>query len=184
MQTQMDSWQTQPVALAEPEFHWYAAYTRPNHEKRVAEQLERRNLQQLLPLYSSVRQWKDRKVRIEMPLFPGYVFVRIPLQERLRVLEVPGVACFVGFGKQPACLPEEEIRSLQGCMNRESSVEPHPYLCAGRRVRVKSGPLQGLQGFIICVKNRTRLVVSFDSIRCAATLEADQVDLEPLNTGA
>jgi len=174
-----------PLApFADAELHWYAVCTRPNHEKRVAEQLQRKNLAQLLPLYNSVRQWKDRKVCLAMPLFPGYVFVRISLQERLKVLEIPGVAYFVGFGNQAACLPEEDLRLLQGCMNRESSAQPHPYLCAGDRVRVKSGPLQGLQGFIVCVKNRTWLVLSFDSIRCSATLQADQLDVEPFGASA
>ena len=82
------------------EDHWYAAYTRPNHEKKVAEQLDLRNIEQLLPLYSSMRQWKDRKVRLMRPLFPGYVFVRISLQKRLQVLEVPGIASLVGFGSR------------------------------------------------------------------------------------
>jgi transcription antitermination factor NusG len=182
MLTHTNSRPAPPCAGAES--HWYAVCTRPNHEKRVAEQLQRKNLEQLLPLYNSVRQWKDRKVCLAMPLFPGYVFVRISLQERLRVLEIPGVAYFVGFGNQAACLPEEDLRSLQGCMNRESNAQPHPYLCVGDRVRVKSGPLQGQQGFIVCVKNRTRLVLSFDSIRCSATLQADQLDVEPLGASA
>src|SRR4249920_2469549 len=77
---------------AHEEDRWYAAYTRPNHEKKVAEQLDLRNIEQLLPLYSSIRQWKDRKVRLMRPLFPGYVFVRMSLQKRLQVLEVPGIA--------------------------------------------------------------------------------------------
>src|SRR5271169_4718790 len=81
---------------------WYAAYTRANHERRVADQLAERGVEHFLPQYESVRKWKDRKVRLKMPLFPGYVFVHLPLQNRLNVLQVPGVACLVGFAGRPA----------------------------------------------------------------------------------
>ena len=180
MQTQLSLRDSQPAYDAGAEAYWYAAYTRPNHEKKVAEQLDRRSIEQLLPVYYSVRQWKDRKVRLARPLFPGYVFVRIPAQQRLRVLEVPGVARLVGFGNEPARLPDEDIRSIQCCMAGEVSVEPYPYPCIGRRVRVKNGPLCGLTGVVVRLKNRTRLVLSIDLIRSSATVEADQIDVEPI----
>lgn len=159
---------------------WYVAHTRPNHEKRVAKQLGQRRLEHLLPLYNSIRQWKDRKVRLAMPLFPGYVFARFSLRERLRVLEIPGVAGLVGFGTRPAQLADEEIESVQRCMSCPGEIKPHPYLCVGRRARVKSGPLRGLEGFIVQLKNRTRMVLSFDLIQRSATLDADQIELEPV----
>jgi transcription antitermination factor NusG len=162
------------------EVYWFVAYTCPNREKKVAEQLDRRNIEQLLPVYHSIRQWKDRKVRLARPLFPGYVFVRIASRERLRVLEIPGVARIVGFGNEPARLRDEDIRSIQCCMSGEVRVEPHPYPCVGRRVRVKNGPLCGLTGIVVRVKNCTRLVLSIDLIRSAATVEAEQTDLEPI----
>src|SRR5437016_7105380 len=81
---------------------WYAAYTSANHEKRVSEQLGMREVEHFLPLYPSVRQWKDRRVKLDMPLFPGYVFVRMALRDRLQVLQVPGVARLVGFDGTPA----------------------------------------------------------------------------------
>jgi len=161
--------------------HWYAAYTRPNHEKKVAEQLDLRNIEQLLPLYSSMRQWKDRRVRLMRPLFPGYVFVRISLQKRLQVLEVPGIASLVGFGSRPVCMSEEDIRFLRCCMTHEDNVEPYPYPAVGSRVRVKGGPLTGLKGVVVRLKNRAGLVVSFDLIQRSATVEADQIDVEPLD---
>src|SRR4029077_404478 len=102
MQTQLSLRDSQSSFDVGAEAYWYAAYTCPNHEKKVAEQLDRRSIEQLLPVYYSVRQWKDRKMRLARPLFPGYVFVRIPAQQRLRVLEVPGVARLVGFGNEPA----------------------------------------------------------------------------------
>jgi transcription antitermination factor NusG len=162
------------------EAYWYAAYTCPNHEKKVAEQFDRRSIEQLLPLYHSVRQWKDRKVRLARPLFPGYVFVRISSQQRLRVLEVPGVARLVGFGNQPARLSDEDIRSIQCCMTGKVRVEPYPYPCIGTRVRVKNGPLCGMAGVVVRVKNHTRLIISVDLIRSSATVEAEQIDLEAM----
>src|SRR6266571_3132704 len=127
-----------------PEFFeplWYAAYTNANHEKRVTQQLEQRSIEHLLPLYESVRRWKDRRVRLEMPLFPGYVFVRFALRDRLEVLQIPGVVHLVSFAGHPASLREEHIQALQNCLSHANRVEPHPYLQAGRRARVKSGPL-------------------------------------------
>ena len=78
--------------------NWYAAYTSANHEKKVVTELERRSVESFLPLYSSIRRWKDRRVRLDLPLFPGYVFVHFALRERLRVIQVPGLARLVGFG--------------------------------------------------------------------------------------
>jgi transcription antitermination factor NusG len=180
MQPQASLGEARPAYDIAAEAYWYAAYTCPNHEKKVAEQLDGRGIEQLLPVYHSIRQWKDRKVRLARPLFPGYVFVHIASRERLRVLEIPGVARLVGFGSQPARLPDEDIRSIQCCMTGEVRVEPHPYPCVGRRVRVKNGPLCGLTGIVVRMKNRTRLVLSIDLIRSAATVEAEQVDLEPI----
>src|SRR5882724_6862090 len=91
------------------EARWYAAYTSANHEKRVSEQLGLREIESFLPLYQSVRRWKDRIVKLEMALFPGYVFVRIALRDRLQVLAIPGLARLVGFRGTPAALPTEEI---------------------------------------------------------------------------
>src|SRR5271165_4662106 len=88
---------------------WFAAYTSANHEKRAAAEISRRGVESFLPLYRAVRRWSDRRVQLEMPLFPGYVFVHLALRERLRVLMVPGVARLVGFGGLPAALPEEQI---------------------------------------------------------------------------
>src|SRR5437773_2436129 len=112
---------------------WYAAYTRANHERRVADQLGERGVENLLPQYESVRKWKDRKVRLQMPLFPGYVFVQLALQNRLQVLQVPGVVCLVGFAGRPVAIPEEEFARIRRFLRRGLHAEPHPFLTAGRR---------------------------------------------------
>ncbi len=156
---------------------WYAVYTNANHEKQVAQQLGQRSIEHFLPLYDSVRRWKDRRVRLQMPLFPGYVFVRFALRDRLQVLQIPSVVHLVSFAGHPAPLREDDIHAIQNCLSHGNQVEPHPYLQAGRRARVKSGPLQGLEGIILRRKNRTRFIVSFDLIMRSVAVEIDDIDL-------
>src|SRR5207245_6541953 len=115
---------------------WYAAYTSPRHEKRVAQQMEGRQIHCFLPLYKSVHRWKDRRKQLELPLFPAYVFVHMALKDRLQVLRLPGVVQLVSFKGKPAALPDGEIEALRGRLIRNVHVEPHPYLKIGRRVRV------------------------------------------------
>src|SRR5580658_9769557 len=156
---------------------WYAAYTRANHEKCAAEQLEQRVIEHFLPLYETVRRWKDRRKRMELPLFPGYIFVRIPLQERLRVLVVPGVVRLVGFDNRPAALPDVEIEALRRVLGRGLRSEPHAYLTMGRRVRIVRGALAGMEGALVRKKGRVRLVLSIDLIRQSAMIEVDSANV-------
>jgi transcription antitermination factor NusG len=165
-------------AFVEP--RWYAAYTSANHEKRVADQLAGRGVESFLPQYESVRKWKDRKVRLQMPLFPGYVFVHLALQNRLKVLQVPGVAYLVGFAGRPAAVPEEEFARIRGFLEKGLRAVPHPYLEAGRRVRVRNGPLEGMEGIVARRKNGNRLVVSLELIQRAIAVDLDGADLEVL----
>src|SRR5882724_3270852 len=115
------------------EARWYAAYTSANHEKRVSGQLGARGVEHFLPLYASLRRWKDRRVKLELPLFPGYVFVHLALCDRLRLLQVPGVARLVGCNGAPTALPTEEIEALKRGLACGVCVEPHPFLTVGRR---------------------------------------------------
>src|ERR1700722_341149 len=161
--------------------HWYAAYTCANHEKGVTQQLERRSVECFLPLYESVRRWKDRRVKLELPLFPGYLFVHIALRDRLKVQQVPGVARLVGFDGRPAELPEEEIEALRVSLAGGARVEPHPYLAAGRRVRLKSGPLAGIQGMLLRRKGNFRVVISIDLIQRGVAVDVDMADVEALS---
>ena len=157
---------------------WYAAYTSANHEKRVAEQMGVRGVEHFLPLYRCVRRWKNGRVTLELPVFPAYVFVRIALREKLRVQQIPGVARLVGFDGKPAALPEEEIEALRTSLSSGVRAEPHPYLTAGRRVRVKNGPLEGMAGILVKRKNRARFVVSVELIQRAMAIEIEEADLE------
>jgi len=164
-----------PLDHCEPK--WYAAYTSANHEKVVALQLANRSVKHFLPMYESVRRWKDRRIKLQLPLFPGYLFVRIALCDRLQVLQVPGVARLVGFNGIPCALPEADIHTIQKWMDRGCQFEPHPYLQVGRRARVKRGPLQGLEGIVLRRKNRTRFVLSLELIMRSVAVEIEETDL-------
>jgi transcription antitermination factor NusG len=172
---------TVPMSLSEDALplNWYALYTCPRHEKCVAQQIEQRSISCFLPLYRSVRRWKDRRKELELALFPGYVFVRLALKDRLRVLQLPSVVHLVSFNGQPAVLPEAEIDQLRERLAR-GGVEPHPYLRVGRRVRVCGGPMQGLEGIIVRRKERCRVVFSLDLIMRSVAVEVDEGDVEPV----
>ena len=160
--------------------HWYAIYTSANHERRVAQQLAVRGIEHFLPQYESIRKWKDRKVRLERPLFPGYVFVHLALQNRLPVLQVPGVARFVGFDGLPTAVPEEDLVRVREFLGHGFRAEPHPFIRAGRRVRVKRGPLAGMEGIVVRRKNGRRFVISFELIQRAMAVEVADEDLAPV----
>lgn len=161
---------------------WYALTTFSRHEKIVATQIERRNMQCFLPLYRSVRRWKDRRKELRLALFPGYVFVRMPLEEKLKVLQLPGVVRLVSFNGIPALLPDAEIEALRARLSGNLRVEPHPYLKTGRRVRVRSGAMQGLEGIIVRRKESCRVVFSIDMLMRSVAVEVDEADLEPVYT--
>lgn len=169
-----------PTEFVEP--HWYAAYTSANHEKRVTAQLRERSVEHFLPLYESVRRWKDRKVKLQLPLFPGYVFVQLALRDRLQVLQVPGVVRLVGSNGMPCALPQEDMEVIHNCLNQGCNVVPHPYLQVGHRARVKTGPLQGLEGIILRKKNKTRFVLSFKLIMRSVAVEIDGIELQSVDT--
>ena len=157
---------------------WYAAYTRSNHERTAAEQMKRRSIEHFVPTYETVRRWKDRRKRLEMPLFPGYVFVRVAIEERLSVLVVPGVVRLVGFDNRPVPVADEEIESLRTIANRRMHPEPHPFHPIGRKVRIRRGALEGVTGILVRQKGRVRLLISVDLIRQSAAVEVDSADVE------
>jgi transcription antitermination factor NusG len=163
------------------QLRWYAAYTCANHEKRVREQLDQRSVESFLPVYETVRRWKDRRMQLQMPLFPGYVFVRMALVDRLRVLQVPSVVRLVGFNGQLSALPDEEIEGLKKGLAGGVRAEPHPFLAVGRRVRLKSGLLAGMQGILLRRKGKFRVVISIDLIQRAVVVDAEAADVEAVS---
>ena len=166
-----------PERDAAAEVRWYVAYTSANHEKRVAQQLTWRSVEHFLPVYESVRRWKDRRVPLQLPLFPGYVFVRLALRDRLRVLAVPGVARLVGFDGRPTVVPAEDIEAIRACLEGKRDVQPHPYVQCGQRVRVLRGPLAGFSGIVLRQKNRTWFVVSFDVLERSVSVELEGTEV-------
>jgi len=161
------------------ESSWYAVYTCPRHEKHVARHAEQRRISCFLPLYRSVRRWKDRRKELELALFPGYVFVRVAPQDKLQVLRLPGVVRLVTFNGQPAALPEAVIESLRRGMAEHVGMAPHPYLQVGRRVRLKSGPMAGLEGILRRRKEGLRLVVTIEMLMRTVAVEVDEADVCP-----
>jgi transcription antitermination factor NusG len=161
---------------------WFAAYTQPNHEKTVARQMNERAIAHYLPLYESVRQWKDRKMRLDLPLFPGYVFVRMPLQNRLKVIQVPSVIRLVSFGGEPVAIPEAELNAIRTCLDHDCKLQPHPVLQAGQRVRITRGALTGIEGILVRNKGISRLVLSIGLITRAVAVEVNIGEIEAMTS--
>ncbi len=168
------------VPASSEEVLWYAVYTAANHEKRVSAQLQQRAVPTFLPLYETVRQWSDRRVQIQAPLFPGYLFVHMPLSERVRVLQTPGVVRILGERGRPTPLATDQINALRRGL-AETAAQPYPYLTAGRRVRIVAGPLQGLEGILLRRKSGLRVVVSIDLIQRSMVVDVDCDALVPVH---
>jgi transcription antitermination factor NusG len=158
---------------------WFAAYTTPRHEKAVVRHLDVREFESFLPLYTSVRRWKNGcQVAVERPLFPGYVFVCIERRSSTRVLEIPGVVSIVGSGRTLSALATHEIESLRAGLPQRRH-EPHPYLATGDRVSVIGGPFMGMSGVLIRRKNHLRVVLTLDLIIQSVAVEIGIDEIEP-----
>jgi transcription antitermination factor NusG len=159
--------------------NWFAAYTNSRHEKSVVSHFRERKIESFLPLYSTRHRWKNGcDMSLELPLFPNYVFVRIHPRERVRILDVPGVLSLVGFGRNLAPLPDFEIEALRSMLGQRK-IEPHAYLVIGERVRIKAGPMTGVEGVLLRKKNNFRVVLALDAIMQCVAVEVDADDLEP-----
>jgi transcription antitermination factor NusG len=158
---------------------WFAVHTWSRHEKSVSDQLRGKDIETFLPLYRSLKQWKNGQTGCPLPLFPGYLFVRIDIQHRLPVLQTHGVAKFVGFGQKPAALPAHEITQLEQAVAKGFDLNPHPFLTVGDRVVIKSGPLTGLTGILTREKQQLRVVLSVELISRSISVELDVAHLEP-----
>jgi len=159
---------------------WWALYTRHQHEKSVAEMLTTKGFDVFLPLYDSMRRWKDRKKILSLPLFPCYVFVRGYLERKLQVVTTPGVHMILYRGEQVAQIPATEIQAIRAAVEGNFRVEPHPFLKCGDRVRVIRGSLQGVEGILARKKNLFRLVLSVDMLAQSVAVEIDASDVEPV----
>jgi transcription termination/antitermination protein NusG len=166
-----------PDVYFEP--RWYAIHTRSRHEKSVFEQLHRKEVETFLPLYKTIRRWKNGDHRVELPLFPGYTFVRISLKDRLQVLRVAGVVRLISFNGTPSPLDDREVESLRDALAAGIKAAPHPYLTVGRRVRITAGPLAGREGILVRRRGTVRFILSIDLIQRSVLLDAEASALEP-----
>jgi transcription antitermination factor NusG len=159
---------------------WYAGYTSSRHEKRVAEHFAQRGIEHFLPLYETIHRWNNGRHRVQLPLFPGYIFVRIALQDRLRVIEVPGFVRLVGFNSLPCPLPETDINRMKEALTKGVLAEPYPYLTVGTRVEIRNGPMQGMTGILLRRQNKCRVVISVDLIMRSMAVEVEARDVVPV----
>ena len=157
---------------------WYAIYTRHQHEKTVAQILTNKGFETMLPLFQTGRRWKDRTKVLSLPLFPCYVFLKGGLDRWLNVVTTPGIHAVVSSAGQPCPIPPHEIEAIQRATDSGASLKPHPFLSCGDRVRVKCGPLEGIQGILVRKKNLYRLVLSVEILGKAASLEVDAFLIE------
>ncbi len=157
----------------EPDGAWHAVYTRHQHEKAAAEVLSKKGFEIFLPLYGVVHRWKDRSKRLSLPLFPCYLFLRGGLERSLDIMTTPGVHSLVRTAGQTAVIPQAQIDAVRQLIESSLGVEPHLFLSCGDWVRVKSGPLAGMEGILVRKKNHFRLVLSVEMLGKAASVEVD-----------
>ncbi len=161
---------------------WHALFTRHQHEKYVALALSNKNHEVYLPLYRSIRRWQDRDKHLWLPMFPGYVFIRGGLERQLQILTTPGVLHIVGWGGRPAIVPEAQLDAVRRIIDSRVMVETLPYLKCGDFVRVKSGPLAGLEGILSRKKGAARLVISMEMLGRSAAVEIDLLNVEKIGS--
>jgi transcription antitermination factor NusG len=161
---------------------WYAIQTLPRHEKKVAIELQKKGVRALLPLVSDQRQWSDRRVVVETPLFPGYAFVRIAQDQgaRITVLRTAGVRNFVGMRGLGDPIPDSQIESVQAILSKGVSFNSCPFINVGQRVRVRGGSLEGVEGIITAVHGDKSLVISVELIQKSITIRVTGFAIEPV----
>ena len=164
--------------------NWFAVYTTTRHEKRIAPYCAERQIESFLPLFQEVRQWKNRcKVKLDLPLFPSYIFVRIVREERFRVLNVPGVLSILGAGNDLLPVQDEYIASLRQGLDAHK-IEPHPVVEVGDRVRIVAGAMCGMEGILIRKKNELRVVLKVAMLDRSIAVEVTMADIAFVSSGA
>jgi transcription antitermination factor NusG len=157
--------------------HWYAIWTRSRHEKIVRDQLLEKHVDVFLPTIGRWSRWKDRKKRIDWPLFPGYCFARFDVDERLPILKCDGVVQIVGADGVPSPIPEIEVEGIRTLVESQLAYDPCPLIREGEMVKVVSGPLKGVIGRLVRKGAHARLVLSVDLIGQAVSVEVDAADV-------
>jgi transcription termination/antitermination protein NusG len=164
----------------DPAAQWFAVWTRSRHEQVVRDQLQQKNITAFLPTIPRWSRWKDRKKKVDFPLFPGYVFARFETADRLAVLKCTGVVSIVSFNGEPAPVPDQEIDNIRTLVESMLSYDPCPMIKTGAMVEVTHGPLKGVIGRLTRKGAQDRLVLSVDLIGQAVSVQVDAADVKPL----
>lgn len=162
-------------------FPWYAIHVRTKYEKLVSTALSGKGYGEYLPLYRSTRRWSDRLMDLDRPLFPGYLFCRLDIQNRLPVLITPGVISIAGSGKIPISIPEAEIEAIQTVIRSGLYLQPWPGLAVGSRIVIEEGPLKGLEGVALNVEKKYRLLVSVPLLQRSVSVEIEREWARPIS---
>jgi transcription antitermination factor NusG len=160
-------------------YPWFALQVRTQHERGVAEFLRGKGYEWFLPMYKSRKRWSDRVKEVDTPLFPGYLFFRFNVHERLPILKTPGVIKIVGYNREPVAIDESEISAIQTLVGSGFATQPWPHLQAGDKVQIESGPLRGLVGILTAFKGQHRLIVSITLLQRAVAVEIDSALVTP-----
>jgi transcription antitermination factor NusG len=161
---------------------WYALHVRHNHEKTVSTVLRQKGYSEFLPTYRARRRWSDRSVEIEFPLFPGYLFCQLdPGRPRTPIVTTPGVIRLVGGSRGPIPVEANEIAAVHKVVSSGIVSEPWPFLEAGQKVRIEHGALAGVEGILIEVKNKQRLIVSVSLLQRSINVDIESSDVVPVN---
>ena len=158
--------------------NWYALSTKARHEKKIHNKLIQKGITSFLPLQTFHRRWSDRYKKVQEPLFSCYLFVKIPLKDRLLVLQTDGAVRFVSFNGIPATIPEYQINTIKAILENDLPIERVDYLTPGQKIEVMQGPLKGTKGILAEVKNNHRLIVRIDSIMQAISVDIDYRDIK------
>ena len=162
---------------------WYALTVRHQHERQTALALGSKGFETLVPCYPARRRWSDRSKEVETPIFPGYVFCRFALHQKIRISNTPGVAKIVSFGGAPAPLPDEEVGNIRAALDSRLPLWPWQYLRAGDQVRIERGPLRGVQGRLLREPDGLRLVIGVELLQRAVAVEVEPRMIVPLRSG-
>ena len=163
-----------------PDGSWFALTVKHQHERRVETALARAGVRAFLPMYRTRRQWADRLQELDVPYFPGYVFGRFSIKDKIQVLDTPGVSRIVGFGGVPAPLPDNEIEAIRAAVDSSLPARPWPYLQPGNRVRVAAGPLRGIEGVLLREKGGVRLLLGVELLQRWLAVEIDPETVVPI----
>ena len=160
--------------VSQDNLQWFALRIKSQHETKVATALRSKGYEEFLPLYRIRRRWSDRFKEVYSPLFPGYVFCRFDVNQRLPILVTHGVMLIVGSGKTPLPVDDQEITALQSIDKSGLQAQPWPFLQVGQRVRIDQGSLAGIEGILIGLKGPHRLVVSVTLLQRSVAVEIDE----------